>query len=68
MTTPRELSDALASLAGLEVLKGHGTGNDFVLVPDVDAAHDLAPAQVAALADRRFGIGGDGILRVVPTA
>ena len=26
---------------GLEVLKGHGTGNDFVLVPDPDASHDL---------------------------
>jgi len=59
---------ALAELAGLEVLKGHGTGNDFVIVPDVDAAHDLTPQQVAALADRRFGLGADGILRVVPTS
>jgi diaminopimelate epimerase len=59
---------ALAELAGLEVLKGHGTGNDFVIVPDVDAAHDLMPQQVAALADRRFGLGADGILRVVPTS
>jgi diaminopimelate epimerase len=62
-----ERSGALASLAGLEVLKGHGTGNDFVLVPDAGAAHPLSPEQVAALADRRFGIGADGILRVVPT-
>lgn len=58
----------LAGLRGLEVLKGHGTGNDFVLLPDVDAAHDLTPEQVRALTDRRFGIGGDGVLRVVPTA
>jgi diaminopimelate epimerase len=60
--------DALASLRGLRVLKGHGTGNDFVLVPDPDAAVELTPTQVRALADRRFGIGADGILRVVPTA
>jgi len=61
-------ADALGALAGLEVLKGHGTGNDFVLVPDPDAVHPLTAAQVRALTDRRFGLGGDGVLRVVPTA
>ncbi|WP_018353616.1 diaminopimelate epimerase [Longispora albida] len=48
--------------------KGHGTGNDFVIVPDVDGALDLTPARVAALCDRRTGIGGDGLLRVVRSA
>lgn len=47
--------------------KGHGTGNDFVIVPDPDGALDLTDDQVAVLCDRRFGIGGDGILRVVRT-
>ena len=50
------------------VLKGHGTENDFVLVPDPDGAFDLDAAQVRALCDRRAGIGGDGVLRVVRTA
>ncbi len=45
--------------------KGHGTGNDFVIIPDPDGALDLSDDQVAVLCDRRFGIGGDGILRVV---
>jgi diaminopimelate epimerase len=45
--------------------KGHGTGNDFVIIPDPDGLLDLSDDQVAALCDRRFGIGGDGILRVV---
>lgn len=45
--------------------KGHGTGNDFVIVPDLDGELTLTDDQVAALCDRRFGIGGDGILRVV---
>lgn len=45
--------------------KGHGTGNDFVVVADPDGALELSDDQVAALCDRRFGIGGDGILRVV---
>lgn len=49
----------------LRFTKGHGTGNDFVLVSDPDGALDLAPAQRAALADRRFGVGADGVIRAV---
>lgn len=48
--------------------KGHGTGNDFVIIPDPDGELDLTPAQVAVLCDRHFGIGADGILRVVRSA
>jgi diaminopimelate epimerase len=44
--------------------KGHGTQNDFVLLPDLDARLSLAPAAVAALCDRRRGLGADGVLRV----
>jgi diaminopimelate epimerase len=48
-------------------LKGHGTENDFVLLPDHDGTihGELAPERVRALCDRRAGIGGDGVLRVV---
>jgi diaminopimelate epimerase len=60
--------DALLSLEGLRVFKGHGTGNDFVLVPDYDGLLDLTPEQVRALCDRHRGIGGDGVLRVVRTS
>jgi diaminopimelate epimerase len=45
--------------------KGHGTGNDFVLFADPDGEIDLTPAQLIAIADRRFGVGGDGVLRAV---
>jgi diaminopimelate epimerase len=44
--------------------KGHGTQNDFVLLPDVEAELTLGPARVAALCDRRRGLGADGVLRV----
>jgi diaminopimelate epimerase len=47
--------------------KGHGTENDFVLVPDLDGTLELTPAQVQRLADRHAGLGGDGVIRVVPT-
>ncbi|HEX8002933.1 MAG TPA: diaminopimelate epimerase [Mycobacteriales bacterium] len=48
--------------------KGHGTANDFVLLPDPSASLALSDALVRALCDRRRGIGADGVLRVVPTA
>lgn len=48
-------------------VKGHGTENDFVLVPDANGRNELTPEQVARLCDRRAGIGGDGVIRVVRT-
>ncbi len=44
--------------------KGHGTENDFVLLPDVDAELTLSAARVTALCDRRRGLGADGVLRI----
>ncbi len=52
-------------------LKGHGTENDFVLLPDPDGtvhgelSDQLMAERARALCDRRAGIGGDGVLRVV---
>ena len=44
--------------------KGHGTQNDFVVLPDVAGDLNLTAAAVAALCDRRRGLGADGVLRV----
>ncbi len=52
----------------MRALKGHGTENDFVLLPDLDGTRQLAPALVRALCDRHSGVGGDGVLRVVRSA
>ena len=49
-------------------VKGHGTGNDFVILPDPDGTLELTPALVTALCDRHRGIGADGVLRVVRSA
>jgi len=46
-------------------VKGHGTRNDFVVLPDLDDALRLSDDEVQAICDRRGGIGADGILRVV---
>ncbi|MCS5720268.1 diaminopimelate epimerase [Herbiconiux sp. CPCC 205763] len=51
--------------ADLHFTKGQGTGNDFVLFTDPDGEIDLSPTQIAAICDRHFGVGADGILRVV---
>ena len=44
--------------------KGQGTQNDFVILPDLNAQIVLSAARVAALCDRRRGLGADGVLRV----
>jgi diaminopimelate epimerase len=46
--------------------KGHGTGNDFIVLPDPHDELGLSPTIVRALCHRRFGLGADGVLRVVP--
>ena len=51
----------------MRALKGHGTENDFVLVPDLDGELEIDPGTVAAICDRRAGLGGDGLIRVVRT-
>jgi len=48
--------------------KGHGTGNDFVFFADPEGRVDLGAADLAALADRHFGVGGDGVIRAVRSA
>lgn len=53
------------TLAGAAFAKGHGTENDFVILPDPDGALPLTAELVAALCDRRAGLGADGVLRVV---
>ncbi|MGY1834537.1 diaminopimelate epimerase [Blastococcus sp. SYSU DS0510] len=54
------------------VLIGHGTENDFVVLPDPDgtvwAGDRLDAAMVRRLCERRAGLGGDGVLRLVRSA
>ncbi len=59
--------DKLPPVTEYSFVKGHGTENDFVLVPDANGQRELTAEQVARLCDRRAGIGGDGVIRVVRT-
>jgi diaminopimelate epimerase len=51
--------------------KMHGIGNDFIVVdclgPQGAALAEEAEARAAALNDRKFGIGGDGVILVLPS-
>ncbi|MFE3946407.1 diaminopimelate epimerase [Streptomyces sp. NPDC059118] len=47
--------------------KGHGAGNDFIVLPDPHDRLTLTTSDVIRLCDRHTGIGADGILRAVRT-
>jgi diaminopimelate epimerase len=49
----------------LHFTKGHGTGNDFVLFADPNGEIELDADAIAGIADRHFGVGADGVIRVV---
>jgi diaminopimelate epimerase len=47
----------------LSLRKHHGTGNDFLVLLDLEGAHPLGADVVRALCDRHRGIGADGVIR-----
>lgn len=50
----------------LPITKAHGTGNDFVLVEDLDGHLEIDADLVRQLCDRNFGVGADGLIRLAP--
>ncbi len=65
---PAGPSPAAVSIGPMRFAKGHGTGNDFVLLPDPDGRLDLTPELVRRICARHAGLGADGVLRVVRAA
>jgi diaminopimelate epimerase len=55
-------------MTSIAFTKGHGTGNDFVLVLDSEGELSLTSKQIAKICDRRFGIGADGFIRVIKSS
>ncbi|MHB1710079.1 MAG: diaminopimelate epimerase [Acidimicrobiales bacterium] len=49
----------------LRLTKHHGTGNDFLVLADIDDREPMVPELVRALCDRRFGVGADGVIRIL---
>jgi diaminopimelate epimerase len=46
----------------LHFYKYQGTGNDFVLIDNREQHFKSEPKTIARLCDRRFGVGGDGLM------
>jgi diaminopimelate epimerase len=47
--------------------KGHGLGNDYIVLHQADLPGALSQTAIVRLCDRNWGVGSDGILLVVPT-
>ncbi len=46
--------------------KYQGTGNDFIIINQMESSYDLSQDQIAWLCDRRRGIGADGLMYMRP--
>jgi len=54
---------------GVDFVKSHGAGNDFVMIADLDDRMGSLDAKlVAALCDRHQGVGADGLIRIAPAS
>ena len=47
--------------------RGHGLGNDYLVMDPTALSFKLTPANIRAICDRHFGLGSDGILAPVPS-
>lgn len=47
--------------------RGHGLGNDYVVMDPKELTFKLTPKAIKAICDRNWGLGSDGILALVPS-
>ncbi|GAB4286783.1 MAG: diaminopimelate epimerase [Marinilabiliales bacterium] len=45
--------------------KFHGTGNDFIIINNLDSRYKLTENLIKQMCHRRFGIGSDGLLEIL---
>ena len=71
LSVPRvSMPPRMSGGAGTQVAfsKFQGRGNDFVLVDCRDMSEPpITPEQAAKMCDRNFGVGGDGVIFVLPS-
>jgi diaminopimelate epimerase len=48
--------------------KGHGLGNDYLVIDEADLPGPLGEAAIVKICDRNWGVGSDGILLLTPSA
>ena len=47
--------------------RGHGLGNDYIVMDPKELTFKLTPKTIKAICDRNWGLGSDGILALVPS-
>ena len=47
--------------------RGHGLGNDYLVMDPKELSFKLTPAVIRMICDRNWGLGSDGILALTPT-
>jgi len=47
-------------------VKGHGLGNDYIVMDQATLSGTLTAGQITRICDRNWGVGSDGILLMVP--
>jgi len=47
--------------------KGHGLGNDYIVMRAADLPGELTAQQISRICDRNWGVGSDGILLLTPS-
>ena len=47
--------------------RGHGLGNDYLVMDPKELSFTLTPAAIEAICNRHWGLGSDGILAAVPS-
>ena len=52
----------------IRFVKGHGLGNDYLVIDEADLAAPLSEAAIVRICDRNLGPGSDGILLLCPSA
>jgi diaminopimelate epimerase len=51
----------------IRFVKGHGLGNDYLVIDETDLPCQLTEAAIVRICDRNWGVGSDGILLLVPS-
>ncbi len=47
--------------------RGHGLGNDYLVMDPKELSFKLVPKSIRAICDRNWGVGSDGILALIPS-
>jgi diaminopimelate epimerase len=47
--------------------RGHGLGNDYIVVDPKELTFKLTPPKIKSVCDRNWGLGSDGILAATPS-